>query len=100
MKKNKKINWKKGIGRTSLVILALLTFFLVIPHYNQCNHLEKSQLTMVTVQPGDTLWKIANEYGNNQIDPRKLVYKIQKINKINAQIFPGQVINVPVIINK
>lgn len=46
-----------------------------------------------TVQPGDTIWSIAKRYTKG--DPRKLIYKIQKLNKIGPVIYQRQQLKIP-----
>lgn len=50
----------------------------------------------VVVRPGDTLWDLAEEHGPDGIDPRLVVYRIQKLSGLQgAAIFPGQVLKIP-----
>jgi LysM repeat protein len=47
-----------------------------------------------TVRAGDTLWNIAQRYGDG--DPRGGVYEIARANGISGgDIFPGQVLTIP-----
>ncbi|MGQ7277130.1 MULTISPECIES: cell division suppressor protein YneA [Brevibacillus] len=52
----------------------------------------------VTVQPGDSLWKIAVQYQDEAgMEVRELVYAIKKMNRLdNSNIYPGQRLAVPV----
>lgn len=44
-----------------------------------------------TVEPGDTLWEIANKYRDEDEDIRAVVYAIKKNNNIDdAHLKPGQ----------
>jgi len=50
------------------------------------------------VKPGDTLWRIAQEYGPRDADTRRIVAAIEKLNGIDgANLQAGQVIEIPVI---
>ncbi|GMQ92907.1 MAG: hypothetical protein BMS9Abin12_0384 [Acidimicrobiia bacterium] len=50
------------------------------------------------VKPGDTLWRIAQEYGPRDTDTRRIVDAIEKLNGIDGgNLQPGQVIEIPVI---
>ena len=51
---------------------------------------------VVVVQPGDTLWTIAESSGEPGGDPRAGVYAIARLNGIDAgSIYPGQRLLVP-----
>lgn len=57
------------------------------PHYIQ-----------VTVQTGDTIWKIAKNNANKERDIRDLVYEIREINNLStANLKPGQIVKIPTI---
>lgn len=57
---------------------------------------DKAQHVKVMVRPGESLWKIAKTHGNPKHDIRKVIYEIQKINKLHSStIHPGQIILVP-----
>lgn len=47
-----------------------------------------------TVKPGDTLWEIAEMYCPES-HTGNVVYKIERINHIDGNIYPGQVLEVP-----
>lgn len=49
----------------------------------------------VNVQPGDTLWDIAQNYMPEDMDTREAVYIIKKINDIESSIAEGQTIYIP-----
>ncbi len=50
----------------------------------------------VQVQDGDTLWDLANKYGPKNVDCRKVIYEIQKINNVSADTLQaGQYISIP-----
>lgn len=52
----------------------------------------------VTVQTGDTIWKIAQNNASKEKDIRCLVYEIREINNLStASLKPGQVIKIPTI---
>ena len=51
----------------------------------------------VIVQPGDTLWDIAESYAKPNTDIRSFVHEIEELNSINGgNIYAGQEINIPV----
>ncbi len=49
-----------------------------------------------TVEKGDTLWDIAKHYKPEGLNMSKYIHELRKLNDIGADIYPGQVITVPV----
>lgn len=49
-----------------------------------------------TVEKGDTLWDIAEHFKPEGLNMSKYIYELREINGIGADIYPGQVITVPV----
>ena len=50
------------------------------------------------VQPGDTLWEIAADHGPVDVDRRRVVATIERINNLDAATLQaGQVIEIPVM---
>lgn len=77
------------------VILSLLSV-LVLPFSLKASGNTNINCIKVTVDEGDTLWKIAKEYKNENEDIRKVIYEIRKINKLDsAVIVPGQILLIP-----
>lgn len=57
-----------------------------------------SETTDYRVQPGDTLWEIAQTYGPEHADVRRTVSVIEKLNEIDGSYLQaGQVIEIPVV---
>lgn len=49
------------------------------------------------VMPGDTLWRIAQTYGPENADTRRVVAAIEKLNEIDGgNLQAGQVIMIPI----
>lgn len=46
---------------------------------------KQSQYKCVAVNSGDTLWSIAEDYGNNS-NIRELIYNIKKVNNIDSSM--------------
>lgn len=45
----------------------------------------------ITIQQGETLWDIANEYVNPNQDIRDYIYKIKELNNMNtSELYTGQ----------
>lgn len=76
-------------------ILFLLTFiliFLTITTKGSKPIIYKS----VTIKEGDTLWSIVKEYNDKEMDPRKMISEIKKINNLKDVVLkPGQTIKIP-----
>ena len=50
----------------------------------------------VTVQPGDTLWSIAERHMDDSKDIRKFIYEIKKLNNVSADtLTAGQKLMIP-----
>ena len=76
-----------------LLISALLIFVF------QFESISSSEPNMIEVKvvEGDNLWKIADRYYEDNIDLRKKIYKIKKINELeSAMLKPGQKITIPI----
>ncbi len=54
------------------------------------------QYKLVVVKEGDTLWSIAQSQLEEGKDPRKLIYEIRSINRLQSAIVrPGDFLRVP-----
>ncbi len=57
-----------------------------------------SDTTEYRVKPGDTLWQIAQTFGPENADTRRIVAVIEKLNQIDGGVLQaGLVIEIPVI---
>ena len=57
---------------------------------------DQSSYTEVKVKAGDTLWKLAKTYGDQNKDVREVIYDICRINNVDAgSIYPGQILVIP-----
>jgi len=55
-----------------------------------------TQYIAVIVEDGDSLWKIAERFTNNQIDIRHYINTILEHNQmISAEIYPGDILEIP-----
>jgi LysM repeat protein len=59
------------------------------------------QYSSITVGAGDSVWSIAVHYCDKKDDIREFIYIIRKINGLNnnAEIFPGQILKIPIHLN-
>ena len=65
------------------------------------SYVESSSVTEVyyaiTVEPGDTLWSIALEYGDESTDIRRYIYEISNVNNLESEFLTiGQKLIIPV----
>ncbi|MBR0596609.1 cell division suppressor protein YneA [Sinanaerobacter chloroacetimidivorans] len=83
------------------IFMAIVLFFMItsmntIIGLNTSDSLTKMTYTEIQIQPGDTLWNIAKEFGPTGFDTRSVIYEICEINHISADsLIPGQKILVP-----
>ncbi len=84
--------------RMGLIILVIVLVWSVAPMVNSNGYLSSSTYETTYVKYGDTLWGIASRYATEKDDIRQLTYAIMEINKLNqnAQIYPGQILKIPV----
>ncbi|MDI9496574.1 MAG: LysM peptidoglycan-binding domain-containing protein [Bacillota bacterium] len=74
-----------------LVSMAAFTSILTFNAYSK----DIQRFDYVSVQAGDTLWSIAENYAEGK-DIREVIYNISKLNKIhNRPIRPGDLIKIP-----
>ncbi len=86
-------------SRVFIVLTVLLITLIIIISVFSYKALTKKEIYYkdIEIKNGQTLWEIAeSEFGNN-VDVRKYVYKIKKINNLkNSNIHPGQIIKIPI----
>lgn len=88
-----KVNYFKLIR--SLIILAVIIYFLIIGVHNLIKSLEpktyEGSYTTYYVSKGETLWTIAkNQNSTENMDIRQIIYLIQKDNNIPSNLQIGQ----------
>lgn len=85
--------------RKTMIVLALALVLLgIAPLAISRAFVDTTTYQLVYVNPGDTVWQIAAKYATDKDDIREIIYNIRQINKLNnnAQVYPGQVLKVPV----
>jgi len=94
--KDKKLDFIKilsaVIGILLLSILFISFFSLIGFGENSSNFINHE------IQNGESLWSIASQYYNkNNVDLRKIIYEIKKINNIDSAVInPGRELIIPI----
>lgn len=100
VKRRKKYRIKSRLRFTIFIVVVLLITITaantVFGFYN-ADGLSKQEYIQIQVEPGDTLWSIADNYMPDDMDRRKSVHIISSANDINASdLYPGQILQIPV----
>lgn len=83
-------------NKSEIILLLLLAFaFFAVVFVSGLQYRTPDTTTSYTVKPGDTLWEIAEMYCPES-HTGNVVLKIERINHIDGNIYPGQVLEVPV----
>lgn len=91
----------KGIlfGFTMLLVLITSTFHIVsdISWINTAEASSSSEYIQVVVEPGDTLWKLADLHNEEyQVGIQEMMDVLQEENQLDGSfLYPGQVIKIP-----
>lgn len=88
---------RKNVFKILLSVLIMLSALLLIANLTSFGG-RTVEFDRIVVEKGDTLWNIVERYNKDNIDPRKLISQIKKINKLeNVILQPGQIIKIPQI---
>ena len=88
MKKNKLL-------RLILTIMIISAILIPVTGYKAKGN-NTVKYTKVIVYPGDTLWSIASNHNENNLDIRKIIHRIRIANNLDtAVIMPGQELVIP-----
>ncbi|MBQ4160724.1 MAG: LysM peptidoglycan-binding domain-containing protein [Clostridia bacterium] len=80
----------------AVVVFNVMFLYAYNPSNTQADAVNKTET--ITVFAGDTIWSIAEEYGNEHEDIRNTIYKIKKLNNMkNAELKVGQSLLVPTV---
>lgn len=84
--------------RRMLIFILVVALCIFIPMQISRAFVESSQIEIVSVKRGDTIWSIAAKYSADDEDIRMKIMKIRRLNKLakDLNIYPGQVLKVPV----
>ena len=66
-----------------MILLIVISIYAITKRYSELNSANYSEVEY-TVQTGDTLWSIAEQYANVHQDLREYVYKIKQVNNIST----------------
>lgn len=92
--RRKKTN-RVTIALTFIFIISFLFLMMTLGNLNSYGDGEIEYIK-VTVQSGDSLWKIADEVTPEHRDLRETMFKIIKHNNLESEIvYPGQLLEVP-----
>jgi len=92
--KRRKAN-RVTIALTFIFIISFLFLMMTLGNLNSYGDGEVEYIE-VTVQSGDSLWKIAEEVTPEHRDLRETMFKIIKHNNLTSEIvYPGQLLEVP-----
>lgn len=87
-------NPRRLVRGVSVLTLALGLSVLGITG-SQAGSQPGAALEFVTVQPGDSLWELAESYGSSQ-DPRDWIARVVQLNALESiELTPGQQIALP-----
>ena len=81
------------------IILFVLSFFTVFILINQLGESENINYIKITVNDGDTLWQIAEDFSmNHELTAIEFVNWVERNNGISGErIFPGDELIIPVL---
>ena len=96
MKKTLKVKSRVRFTAFVLIMLFAVTgLFNTMLGLNDALGLTKQEYIEVSINSGDTLWTIAEQYMPSDMDIRKAVHIIKNVNDIDSQLQPGQTILIP-----
>ena len=96
MKKTLKVKSRVRFTAFVLIMLFAVTgLFNTMLGLNDALGLTKQEYVEVSINSGDTLWTIAEQYMPSDMDIRKAVHIIKNVNDIDSQLQPGQTILIP-----
>ena len=74
------------------VLSILITFLFSIISFSESD----SNFIEHEIQSGESLWSIASQYHGQNVDLRKIIYEIKKINQIDSSVIsPGKELLIP-----
>lgn len=96
---NRRIYIKDKI-RFSIFLATVSLLIMIVFNFTFSHKVEghgNSNLKVITVDHGDTLWDIVSQYTNDKYDLRKEIYHVKKINQLKTSyIYSGQELMIPI----
>jgi len=96
----KRYRIKNRVRFAAFVVISLLmvcTIANTVLGFNDAVALTEQQYIEIIVEPGDSLWTIADRHMPDDMDPRKAVHIIMDENDMNdCQVYAGQTLVIPV----
>jgi hypothetical protein len=81
-----------------VLILCIVAVFFMTGFSNNEPKGEEKNIIIVTVEEGDSLWKIAKQHMKKDQDIRNVIYDIREANQLlgkEISLHPGQQLKVP-----
>ena len=83
---------KKAIIIAGIVIVVML----ILGAVRNSGKSEFKTYESYIIKSGDTLWSISKKYKPENVGYREYIYELRKSNGIDSNIYPGQIIKIPV----
>lgn len=100
MKSNKKYRIKSKSRFITFLVIVICVFVGTIGYFtgfSTANAIEDSDYKIIEVSCGDTIWDLAEQYKDDNVEIRDAVYAICELNDIKAdEIKPGMKLTIPV----
>lgn len=79
-----------------LLIFAAISGIATAAGLNNVSGMVQPRFIHIEIEPGDTLWDIAGEFMPDDMDRRKAVHILCRVNHISAsQFYAGQMLKIP-----
>ena len=94
--KNKKSILTKGLTAAAVILILSILFISLFSFIGSGEN--SSDFIKHEIKNGESLWSIAaHYYDSNEIDLRKVIYQIKKLNNLDSSVIsPGRKILIPV----
>ena len=80
-----------------IILITVVSVLLIVTFQFESISSSEPELIEIKVVEGDNLWKIADRYYEENIDLRKKIFQIKKVNELDsAMLKPGQKIMIPI----
>lgn|SRR5690554_3001448 len=94
LKSSYRVNKKRNLSGKmflSILVLVMILFFAITTYGSR-----PLDYNIITIKKGDTLWSIVNMYNTKNMDPRKMISEIKKLNNLDDVVLqPGQKLMIP-----